>query len=105
MEVFEAALPALGQAWAMILQPEVLGYLLGGVVMGLAVGVFPGLGGIAGLSLDPSIYVRHGACIRIGSDDWYVGGGSYFGHFRLGFNGYSGQFGFTGNSLRRLPTR
>lgn len=51
MEVFEAALPALGQAWAMILQPEVLGYLLGGVVMGLAVGVFPGLGGIAGLSL------------------------------------------------------
>jgi TctA family transporter len=29
----------------------VLGYLLLGVVMGLAVGVFPGLGGIAGLSL------------------------------------------------------
>ncbi len=41
----------MGQAWGLILQPEVLGYLALGVVMGLAVGVFPGLGGIAGLSL------------------------------------------------------
>ncbi|MEY2991315.1 MAG: hypothetical protein RI946_709, partial [Pseudomonadota bacterium] len=37
--------------WALILQPIVLGYLILGVSMGLAVGVFPGLGGIAGLSL------------------------------------------------------
>ncbi|PJE27288.1 Tripartite tricarboxylate transporter TctA family protein [Pseudooceanicola marinus] len=51
MDLFVTALPALGQAWAMILQPAVLGYLVLGVVMGLAVGVFPGLGGIAGLSL------------------------------------------------------
>ncbi|MFS4580714.1 tripartite tricarboxylate transporter permease [Phaeobacter sp. C3_T13_0] len=51
MDLFATALPALGQAWAMILQPSVLGYLVLGVVMGLAVGVFPGLGGIAGLSL------------------------------------------------------
>ena len=51
MEMFAIALPALGDAWAMILQPIVLGYLVLGVVMGLAVGVFPGLGGIAGLSL------------------------------------------------------
>ncbi len=51
MEVFATALPALGEAWALILQPIVLGYLVLGVVMGLAVGVFPGLGGIAGLSL------------------------------------------------------
>ncbi len=51
METFATALPALGDAWALILQPVVLGYLLLGVVMGLAVGVFPGLGGIAGLSL------------------------------------------------------
>jgi len=51
MEVFATALPALGEAWALILQPVVLGYLVLGVVMGLAVGVFPGLGGIAGLSL------------------------------------------------------
>ncbi|WOI58281.1 tripartite tricarboxylate transporter permease [Palleronia sp. LCG004] len=51
MDVFATALPALGQAWALILQPVVLGYLVLGVVMGLAVGVFPGLGGIAGLSL------------------------------------------------------
>ncbi|MHA3980640.1 tripartite tricarboxylate transporter permease [Halovulum sp. GXIMD14794] len=51
MEIFATALPALGEAWALILQPVVLGYLLLGVVMGLAVGVFPGLGGIAGLSL------------------------------------------------------
>ena len=51
MEAFATALPALGEAWALILQPIVLGYLILGVVMGLAVGVFPGLGGIAGLSL------------------------------------------------------
>ena len=51
MEAFATALPALGDAWALILQPIVLGYLVLGVVMGLAVGVFPGLGGIAGLSL------------------------------------------------------
>ena len=51
MEMFATALPALTDAWALILQPMVLGYLVLGVVMGLAVGVFPGLGGIAGLSL------------------------------------------------------
>ncbi|MAU48431.1 tripartite tricarboxylate transporter permease [Salipiger sp. HF18] len=51
MDLFATALPALADAWALILQPLVLGYLVLGVVMGLAVGVFPGLGGIAGLSL------------------------------------------------------
>ncbi|NND22390.1 MAG: tripartite tricarboxylate transporter permease, partial [Silicimonas sp.] len=51
MEVIMEALPALGDAWGLILQPVVLGYLVLGVVMGLCIGVFPGLGGIAGLSL------------------------------------------------------
>ncbi len=51
MEAFATALPALGDAWGLILQPIVLAHLVLGVVMGLAVGVFPGLGGIAGLSL------------------------------------------------------
>ena len=51
MEIVAEALPALGQAWGLILQPIVLGYLVLGVVMGLCIGVFPGLGGIAGLSL------------------------------------------------------
>lgn len=51
MDVFATAMPALGEAFGMILQPAVLGYLVLGVVMGLCVGVFPGLGGIAGLSL------------------------------------------------------
>ena len=51
MEVLATALPALGDAFAMILQPHVIGYLIAGVVMGLCIGVFPGLGGIAGLSL------------------------------------------------------
>lgn len=51
MEVFTEALPALSEAFALILQPMVLGYLVLGVVMGLCIGVFPGLGGIAGLSL------------------------------------------------------
>ncbi len=51
METFLAALPSLTQAFELILQFQVFGYLLLGVVMGLAIGVFPGLGGIAGLSL------------------------------------------------------
>ena len=51
MEMFATALPALSDAAALIFQPLVLGYLVLGVVMGLAIGVFPGLGGIAGLSL------------------------------------------------------
>ncbi|MBF9044756.1 tricarboxylate transporter [Rhodobacterales bacterium HKCCE4037] len=51
MDLFATAMPALGEAFGMILQPAVLGYLVLGVVMGLCIGVFPGLGGIAGLSL------------------------------------------------------
>ena len=51
MDVIMEALPALGSAWGLILQPVVLGYLVLGVLMGLCIGVFPGLGGIAGLSL------------------------------------------------------
>lgn len=51
MDVLSIALPALSDAAGLILQPIVLGYLVLGVVMGLCIGVFPGLGGIAGLSL------------------------------------------------------
>ncbi|MEO1563027.1 MAG: tripartite tricarboxylate transporter permease [Pseudomonadota bacterium] len=51
MEFATTVLPALNDAAGLILQPIVLGYLVLGVVMGLCVGVFPGLGGIAGLSL------------------------------------------------------
>ena len=51
MENIITALAALSDAWQLILQPVVFGYLVLGVVMGLSIGVFPGLGGIAGLSL------------------------------------------------------
>lgn len=51
MDVMMEALPAFTQAWQLILQLPVIGYLCLGVIMGLAIGVFPGLGGIAGLSL------------------------------------------------------
>ncbi len=51
MDLMSVALPALSDAAGLIFQPLVLGYLVLGVVMGLCVGVFPGLGGIAGLSL------------------------------------------------------
>ncbi len=51
MDILTVALPALAEAFALILQPTALMYLVLGVVMGLAIGVFPGLGGIAGLSL------------------------------------------------------
>lgn len=51
MEILTTALPALHEAFSLILQPSQLMYLAIGVLLGLSVGVFPGLGGIAGLSL------------------------------------------------------
>ena len=51
MDIFATALPALGQAFALLLQPEQLMFLMAGVLLGLSIGVLPGLGGIAGLSL------------------------------------------------------
>ncbi|MGI9486488.1 MAG: tripartite tricarboxylate transporter permease [Geminicoccaceae bacterium] len=57
MDLLATALPALGEAFALILTPTSIGFLALGVVLGLSVGVFPGLGGIAGLSLVlPFIY-------------------------------------------------
>lgn len=51
MDILGTALPALGEAFSLILQPQQILYLVLGVLLGLSVGVFPGLGGIAGLSL------------------------------------------------------
>ena len=51
MDLIATALPALGEAFALILQPQQIMFLVLGVLLGLSVGVFPGLGGIAGLSL------------------------------------------------------
>lgn len=51
MDMFATALPALAGAADLIFQFQVLGYLLAGVLLGLCIGIFPGLGGIAGLSL------------------------------------------------------
>jgi putative tricarboxylic transport membrane protein len=51
MELLATALPALGDALTLIFQPEQMMFLVLGVLLGLSVGVFPGLGGIAGLSL------------------------------------------------------
>ena len=51
MEMLYIAATALGDAWILILDPKALAYLAIGVLLGLSVGVFPGLGGIAGLSL------------------------------------------------------
>jgi len=51
MDLFSTAFPAFIEGWQLIIQPLVLGYLILGVMLGLAIGIFPGLGGIAGLSL------------------------------------------------------
>jgi TctA family transporter len=57
MDLFSTALPALGEAFSLILQPQQIMFLTLGVLLGLSVGVFPGLGGIAGLSMVlPFIY-------------------------------------------------
>lgn len=51
MDTLAQALPSLGQAFLLIFQPMQLLYLIGGVLLGLSIGVLPGLGGIAGLAL------------------------------------------------------
>jgi len=51
MDLFSIAFPAFIEGWQLIIQPLVMGYLILGVMLGLAIGIFPGLGGIAGLSL------------------------------------------------------
>ncbi|MCP4624345.1 MAG: tripartite tricarboxylate transporter permease [bacterium] len=51
MDFITSALPALGDAFSLILHPQQIMFLVLGVLLGLSVGVFPGLGGIAGLSL------------------------------------------------------
>lgn len=51
MDTFATAMVALSDATTLITNLSVLGHLVLGVMMGLAIGVFPGLGGIAGLSL------------------------------------------------------
>ena len=44
-------LEALSEAFSLLLTPGHFGHLTLGVALGLCVGVFPGLGGIVGLSL------------------------------------------------------
>ncbi len=44
-------LHAAGQALLIILDPMRMAYLFGGVCMGLALGILPGIGGVAGLAL------------------------------------------------------
>lgn len=51
MDIFATALPALGEAFSLLLRPEQLMFLIAGVLLGLSIGVLPGLGGIAGLAL------------------------------------------------------
>ena len=51
MDTIATALLALGDAFALIAQPIVLVHMIAGVVLGLVVGVLPGLGGIVGMSL------------------------------------------------------
>ena len=51
MDLFATAAPALGEALALVFHPVQLMYLVAGVLLGLSIGVLPGLGGIAGLSL------------------------------------------------------
>ncbi len=51
MNTLTDAMANLSQAFSLILQPMQLVYLTSGVLLGLTIGVLPGLGGIAGLAL------------------------------------------------------
>ena len=102
MDMLGIALPALNDAAGLIFQPIVLGYLILGVVMGLSIGVFPGLGGIAGLSLllpfmfgmDPvlGLALMIGMLAVVPTSDTFAS--VLMGHSRV--------IGFTGNRARRL---
>jgi TctA family transporter len=55
--MLDLALPAIQEAASLTFMPGTMMYLAAGILLGLMVGVFPGLGGIAGLSLVlPFIY-------------------------------------------------
>ena len=54
--------------WRCCCQPQQLMYLVGGVLLGLWVGILPGLGGIAGLSLRAALHLRHGPGLRPRAD-------------------------------------
>lgn len=57
MDLLSTALPAIGEAFVLMMQPERMMFLVLGVLLGLVVGILPGLGGIAGLSIVlPFIY-------------------------------------------------
>lgn len=51
MDTFLTALPVIGDAFLLVFHPTQMMYLMAGVLLGLSIGVLPGLGGIAGLSL------------------------------------------------------
>jgi putative tricarboxylic transport membrane protein len=51
MDIVNVAFPAMGHAFLLVFHPTQLMYLVAGVLLGLSIGVLPGLGGIAGLSL------------------------------------------------------
>lgn len=51
MDTFLTALPVIGDAFLLVFHPTQMMYLVAGVLLGLSIGVLPGLGGIAGLSL------------------------------------------------------
>ncbi len=51
MDLISTALPAISEAFFLVFRPEQLMFMVAGVLLGLSIGVLPGLGGIAGLSL------------------------------------------------------
>ncbi|MCQ0970356.1 tripartite tricarboxylate transporter permease [Paracoccus sp. TK19116] len=51
MDMILHAFSQMGEAFSLIFRPQQLMYLCGGVLLGLSIGVLPGLGGIAGLAL------------------------------------------------------
>jgi TctA family transporter len=51
VDTFLTALPVIADAFLLVFHPTQMMYLVAGVLLGLSIGVLPGLGGIAGLSL------------------------------------------------------
>ena len=68
------------KAATIMADPERIGFLALGVLIGLVLGVIPGLGGLVGLSPAAAVHLRHGPLYRARLPDGPAGGGGDLGH-------------------------
>ena len=96
MDLLAVALPALSEAWGLILS-QLSCLSVSWRDHGSGDQVFPGLGGIAGLVTGITLYVWAGTGVRPCPDDRHGRGCTDFRYVCIGADGYSGIIGLAGN--------